>query len=44
MAILVLCPSCGSKSKAPDKLAGRQAKCPKCGQCCLRRNDVACGL
>ena len=23
---------CGSRIKAPDSLAGRQAKCPKCGQ------------
>ncbi len=30
MPISVTCPSCGSKIKAPDGLAGRRANCPKC--------------
>lgn len=32
MPILISCPSCGAKSKAPDQLAGKKAKCPKCGK------------
>jgi serine/threonine protein kinase/sugar lactone lactonase YvrE len=31
MPIPVVCPACSSKLKAPDKLAGRKAKCPTCG-------------
>ncbi len=31
MAILTTCASCNSKMKAPDHLAGKKAKCPKCG-------------
>ncbi len=30
MPITVLCPSCHSRITAPDKLAGKTAKCPKC--------------
>ncbi len=30
MPIAIVCPSCGSKIKAPDNAAGRRAKCPKC--------------
>jgi predicted RNA-binding Zn-ribbon protein involved in translation (DUF1610 family) len=26
------CPSCGTKLRAPDNTAGREAKCPKCGE------------
>jgi hypothetical protein len=32
MSIPVSCPACGSKLQAPDRAAGRQAKCPKCGK------------
>lgn len=31
MSISVTCQSCSSKLKAPDGLAGRTVKCPKCG-------------
>lgn len=31
MTIAVACPSCKSKMQAPDKLAGKKVKCPKCG-------------
>lgn len=31
MAIAVNCPSCRCKMRVPDTLAGRKAKCPKCG-------------
>lgn len=31
MAILVICPGCGSKLKAPDRLRGGRAKCSQCG-------------
>jgi hypothetical protein len=31
MSISVACQSCGLKVKAPDKAAGKTAKCPKCG-------------
>ncbi len=31
MPIPVVCPSCFACMKAPDKAAGRQVKCPKCG-------------
>lgn len=32
MAMLeVACPGCGSKLKAPDSMAGKKAKCKKCG-------------
>ena len=31
MSITVVCPSCQSKVRAPDKLAGKRVKCPKCG-------------
>jgi hypothetical protein len=31
MPISVVCPVCSSKIKAPDRMAGRKAKCPKCG-------------
>lgn len=30
MSILVICPSCGNRSTAPDDAAGRKAKCPQC--------------
>jgi TM2 domain-containing membrane protein YozV len=30
MPIVVTCPSCGSKLKAPDTAAGKKLKCPKC--------------
>ena len=30
MAIVVHCNKCGSRFKAPDNAAGRDAKCPKC--------------
>lgn len=30
MAITGVCPACGSKFQAPDKLSGRSVKCPKC--------------
>src|SRR5262249_30021393 len=32
MPILVQCAHCQNKCNAPDSLAGRQAKCPRCGQ------------
>ncbi len=32
MAIVVHCEKCGSRFKAPDSAAGRDAKCPKCGE------------
>jgi hypothetical protein len=31
MPIHVACDACGSRLKAPDQLAGRKVKCPKCG-------------
>ena len=31
MPTVVPCPSCATKLRAPDHLAGRQTKCPKCG-------------
>jgi predicted RNA-binding Zn-ribbon protein involved in translation (DUF1610 family) len=31
MPISVACSTCGSKIKAPDSAAGKEAKCPKCG-------------
>src|SRR5579884_1386521 len=31
MPITIVCSSCGSKLKAPSKLAGQKTKCPKCG-------------
>lgn len=30
MAILILCPSCGNKLRAPETLIGRQARCSQC--------------
>jgi len=32
MASAINCPSCKSKIRASDNLAGRKVKCPKCGQ------------
>src|SRR4051812_12249873 len=32
MPLSVSCPSCGGKLRASDKLLGRKARCPKCGQ------------
>lgn len=32
MAILLTCTSCSAKMNAPDHLAGKKAKCPKCGE------------
>ncbi len=32
MPIPVMCPSCSSKLRAPEKMAGRQTTCPKCGR------------
>ncbi len=31
MPIPVVCPSCATKLRAPDDIAGRKTKCPKCG-------------
>ncbi|MEJ5277537.1 MAG: DUF4352 domain-containing protein [Thermogemmata sp.] len=31
MPIVVACPSCGARLKAPDAAAGKTVKCPKCG-------------
>jgi hypothetical protein len=31
MPIPVVCPSCATKLRAPDNMAGRKTKCPKCG-------------
>lgn len=31
MPILLTCPACMTKLKAPESLAGRKIKCPKCG-------------
>jgi hypothetical protein len=31
MTLSLQCPSCGSKVRGPDNLAGRKVKCPKCG-------------
>jgi len=31
MSVFLTCPTCGSRSKAPDGAAGRRVKCPKCG-------------
>ena len=31
MSIAVLCPKCQKKLTGPDSLAGRRAKCPRCG-------------
>src|SRR5947209_4568080 len=31
MPILITCPTCGTKSRAPDHAAGRHCKCPDCG-------------
>ena len=30
MPISAFCPSCGTRVKVPDNLAGRSAKCPRC--------------
>ena len=30
MAIDVICPECGMNLRAPEKLAGQQARCPRC--------------
>lgn len=30
MPILVMCPACGGKTKAPDSALGKRTKCPKC--------------
>ena len=32
MSILVVCPSCGSKLKVPESMAGNKVACPKCAQ------------
>jgi uncharacterized protein len=32
MPIIVVCPSCNSKLKAPENLIGKLVKCPTCGQ------------
>jgi hypothetical protein len=32
MPIPITCPSCNGKLKAPENLAGRKVKCPKCSQ------------
>jgi hypothetical protein len=32
LSISVTCPACESKIRAPENMAGRKAKCPKCGQ------------
>jgi hypothetical protein len=32
MALHVQCAGCGGKFQAPEKLAGKRVKCPKCGQ------------
>jgi hypothetical protein len=32
MALHVQCAGCGAKLQAPEKLAGKRVKCPKCGQ------------
>lgn len=32
MPIVIKCPACGKRLKAPDSAAGRGAKCPACGQ------------
>src|SRR5438034_894902 len=32
MSINVSCPSCGGRLSAPDNLAGKRVKCPKCSQ------------
>jgi hypothetical protein len=31
MPIRIVCPSCQARMKAPDAMAGRKTKCPKCG-------------
>jgi hypothetical protein len=31
MPLAVSCPACGSKLNAPDSLAGKRIKCPRCG-------------
>jgi len=31
MPIPVVCPSCATKLRAPDNMAGRKTRCPKCG-------------
>jgi hypothetical protein len=31
MSIIVACPACGRKLEAPDRCAGRKAKCSQCG-------------
>src|SRR5687767_1680066 len=31
MPIPIVCPSCAAKLRAPDTVAGRKTKCPKCG-------------
>lgn len=32
MPIPIQCPACGTKLQAPDQVAGKKVKCPKCGQ------------
>ena len=31
MPLIVTCPKCGAKMRAPDNSIGRQARCPGCG-------------
>ena len=32
MVIRIVCAACGAKLDAPDRLAGKKGKCPKCGE------------
>lgn len=41
MPITVSCPSCGGKINAPDNLAGRKVKCPKCSAPMMLPSDNA---
>jgi hypothetical protein len=42
MSISISCPSCGSRLKAEDRLAGRTLNCPRCkGPVCLPETQAA---
>ncbi len=44
MPILVICPDCNVKIKAPDKALGKQATCPKCKSIITVRDSSPVGL
>jgi DNA-directed RNA polymerase subunit M/transcription elongation factor TFIIS len=40
MPISVVCPTCGKNLRAPDKAAGKRAKCPQCGAVLEVPNEI----